>query len=312
MFARAYVTQIITGAVVLGALTASPAASDRVSSPGTTIAGQAREGRVYITVTDGDRKVLPLAAADVAITEDGRAREVLRVEKAAGPIHVALLVDDSQAAQNAINEMRAGLKQFVATVLDANAESQIALISFGERPTLLTDYTSSRAQLERGINRIFARQGSGAYLLEAVVSAARGIATRDAARAHIVVVGTEGVEFSNDHYDRVLDQLFESGATLWALTLTAGPRADETDEVRNRSVVIGRGTSQTGGRQDQVLANSAIAMSLGRVADAIFNQYVITYGRPDALVPPKTINVKVSTPGARVLAPEHAPRVRKQ
>lgn len=292
-------TALVAATAVLGARAASP---DTV---------QAREGRVYISVTD-DHKIVPITAADVTVSEDGRAREVLKVEKASAPLQIALLVDDSQAAQAAISDIRTALKQFVAKVLDANADSQIALITFGERPTLLTDYTNSKASLERGITRIFARQGSGAYMLEAIVSATRGIVARDAERAHIIVVGTEGVEFSNDHYERVLAHLAESGASLWALTLTAGPRADETDEVRNRGVVIGRGTSQTGGRQDLVLANSALPMSLDRVAATIFDQYVVTYGRPDTLVPAKTIEVKVTKPGAKVLAPEHAPRVRRQ
>jgi len=299
VFARALFTALLAATAVPGVRAASPAPA------------QAREGRVYISVTD-DNKAVSITAADVTVSEDGRAREVLKVEKASAPLQIALLVDDSQAAEPAIHDIRTALKQFVAKVLDANGESQIALITFGERPTLITDYTSSKASLDRGINRIFARQGSGAYMLEAIVSATRGIVKRGAERAHIIVIGTEGVEFSNDHYERVLDHLAESGASLWALTLTAGPRADETDEVRNRSVVIGRGTAQTGGRQDLVLANSALPVSLDRVAATIFDQYVVTYGRPDTLVPAKAIAVTVTKPGARVLAPAHAPRVRKQ
>ncbi len=301
MSARFHVTPLFAAAAVLGMLLAPAPAS-----------AQAREGRVYVSVTDKDGQPLPFAPSDVTIAEDGRAREVLTVEKASAPVSIALLVDDSQAARGAINDMRAALKQFVTKMLAANPESQIALITYGERPTLLTDYTNNPGQLERGINRIFSRQGAGGYLLEAIVSASRGIVKRDAERAHIVIIGTEGVEFSNDHYDRVLDHLAESGATLWALTLTAGPRADDTEEVRNRAVVLGRGPSQTGGRQDLVLANSATTVSLEKIGDSILNQYVVTYGRPDALVPPKKISVKVSKPGAKVLAPENAPRARKQ
>ena len=305
MSARAFLTPFAAAFTTALHLTAAPAAAAPQERADT------REGRVYVSVTDKDGAALPLAAADVAIREDGRAREVLRVEKASGPLTIALLVDDSQASSGAINDLRAGLNQFVQKILAANADSQIALISFGERPTLLTDYTNSRAQLERGINRVFARQGAGAYMLEAITSAARGITKRQAERAHIVVVGTEGIEFSNDHYDRVLAALAESGASLWALTLTEGPQAADTEEVRNRSVVLGRGTSQSGGRQDLVLANSAITPALEKVADTIFNQYVVTYGRPDALVPPKKIDVKITKPGAKVLTPEYAPRVRK-
>ena len=277
-----------------------------------TAAAQARDARVYVSVTDDDDKPLAITAADVVITEDGSAREVLRVEKATAPLQIALLVDDSQAAQGAINDLRIGLRQFVSKVLAANSESQIAVITFGERPTLLSDYTNSKAQLERAINRIFARPGSGAYMLEAVISAARGVARRDSERAHIIVIGTEGIEFSNDHYQRVLDQLAESRASLWALTLTAGQRAPLTEEVRNRNVVLGRGTSVSGGRQELVLANSAVPARLDVFAERLFNQYAVTYGRPDVLVPPKRIEVKVTTPGAKVTAPETAPRIRKQ
>lgn len=300
MSARSIATPLFAAAAVLGALSASPAAMT-----------QAREGRVHISVTK-DGQAVPIAPADVTITEDGRPREVLKVEKASGPVSIALLVDDSQAARGAINDLRAALKQFTAKMLAANPDSQIALITYGERPTLLTDYTNNPGQLERGINRIFTREGAGAYLLEAIISASRGIAKREAERAHIVIIGTEGVEFSNDHYDRVLDHLAESGATLWALTLTAGPRADDTEEVRNRAVVLGRGPARTGGRQDIVLANSATTVVLERIGDAILNQYVVVYGRPDVLVPPKKISVKVAKPGTKLLAPENAPRVKKQ
>lgn len=306
MFSRAFRTRFAAAAVVLGSI-AAPAAAQEAGQ------GDAKlgDGVVYVNVTDDASKTLPLTAADVTIKEDGRAREVLRVEKATGPVQIALLVDDSQAAQSAIADLRAGLKAFVAKMLAANPESQIALITFGERPTLVTDYTSSAAQLERGISRIFARPNSGAYMLEAIVSATRGILKRDAARSHIIVVGTEGVEFSNDHQERVLDDIAESGATLWALTLTAGPRANDTDETRNRSIVLGRGTVASGGRQDQVLANSAVTSRLDRLGDLILNQYAVTYGRSDTLVPPKKIDVTVSVPGAKVLAPENAPRPRK-
>ena len=297
MFVRAFVTLIVAAAGVAGQAPAQQ--------------GATREGRVYVSVTDNAGKPLPLTAAEVSIKEDGRAREVLRVEKASGPVHIALLVDDSQAATGAINDMRLGLKQFVTKVLDANADSQIALITFGERPTLLTDYTNNRAQLDRGINRVFARQGAGAYMLEAIISAARGLIKREPPRSHIVIAATEGIEFSNDHYDRVLSELAESKASLWVLTLTSGPRAADTEEVRNRSVVVGRGTSNTGGKQDLVLANNALPGALDRIADTIFNQHVIVFGRPDALVPPKKIEVKVSTKGVKLLAPEYAPRVGK-
>lgn len=282
------------------------------AAPSASAQPQPAETRIFISVTDGDGKAATVLKQDIAVTEDGQSREVLRLEKAEGPAHIALLVDDSQAAQSAIAEMRTALRKFVQTTLAASPESQIALITFGERPTLLVDYTNSPEQLEKGITRIFARPASGAYMLEAIRSATRGIEKRELARPHIVVIGSEGIEFSNDSYARVLESIADSGASLWALTLTSGPRADESlEEVRNRAIVLGRGTVESGGRQFQVLANSAIGMRLATVGDLILNQYVVTFARPDSLVPPDKLKVTVTLPGADVLAPSFAPRARK-
>ena len=298
MFSGVFAARL--AAAVVAAAIAAPSAS----------AAQSGEARIYISVTGEDGTAATVLKQDITVTEDGQSREVLRLEKAEGPVQIALLVDDSQAAQSAIAELRTGLKRFVTTVLTASPGSEIALITFGERPTLLVDYTSNAVLLEKGINRVFARPGAGAYMLEAIVSATRGIEKRELPRPHIVVVGTEGIEFSNDSYTRVLEALGDSGAALWALTLTSGPRGGETDETRNRAIVLGRGTADSGGRQYQVLANSAIGMRLDAVAGLILNQYAVTFGRPESLVPPEKLKVTVSTPGAEVLAPVNAPRPR--
>lgn len=282
-----------------------------LAAPSASAQQQPGEAQIHISVTGEGGKAVTVLKQDITVTEDGQAREVLRLEQATVPPHIALLVDDSQAAQSAIGEMRTALRRFVEAVLDKDPQAQIALISFGERPTLLVDYTSDRELLERGVTRIFARPGSGAYMLEAVVSATRGIAKRKLPRPHIVVVGTEGIEFSNDSYTRVLEALADSGAAMWALTLTSGPRAGESEETRHRAVVLGKGTADSGGRQYQVLTNSAIGMRLDAVASHIFNQYVVTFGRPESLMPPSDIKVTVSVPGAEVLSPATAPPLRK-
>ncbi len=68
--------------------------------------------------------------------------------------------------------------------------------------------------------------------------------------------------------------------------------------MRNRNIVIAEGTSKTGGRRDQVLALSGLTDRLNQVADELTSQYVVTYGRPDQLVPPEKVQVSVTRPGA--------------
>jgi VWFA-related protein len=264
-----------------------------------------RTREVYVSVLDGSGKpVTGLTAADFALKEDNVVREVLSAGPATEPLTIALTIDDSESSRPYIQFMRDGLSTFFKKL---DGKAQIALSTFGERPTSLVEYTDNMAQLQKGIGRLFARPGGGAYLLEALVELSRGIERKEAKRPVIVVVSVDhGTEFSNLYYVRVLEALKKSGATLHVLSLgTPGP--SDTDELRNRNITIAEGTQLTGGRRDQVLAESGLADRLGQLADELTNQYVVTYSRPETLIPPEKLDVSVTKSGLTVRAPKRLP-----
>jgi VWFA-related protein len=266
---------------------------------------ESRTRDVYVSVVDRDGKpAVGLTAADFTIREDGVAREVLKAGPATGEIAIAVTIDDSQASTQYIQFIRDGLKTFVKKL---DGKARIALSTVGERPTPLVEYTESSAELEKGITRLFARSGAGAYLLEALVELSRGIERREEARKAIVVLTVEnGVEFSTLYYRPVLEALYRSGATLHVLAI-GSPAPSDTDEARNRNIVIADGTQQTGGRRDQVLAESGLGDRLSLLADEILNQYVISYSRPETLIPPEKIDVSVTKPGLTARGPRRLP-----
>jgi len=288
---RAGMTAVVLGVLAAASLAAGGAADGR----------QARERTIYVTVVDGDgAPVTELGADEFVVREDGVAREVLRVGPATAPMDVAVLVDDSAAATRAIADLRKGLQAFASEMVRGN---QISLITFGERPTILVDYTTTPAQLEAGINRIFSRPGTGAYLLEAIVEAARGLARRDPARPVMVVVTTEGQEFSNDYHAKVLEALHESRAIMYALVLSGRGDNPQSDEIRNRNIVLADGPATTGGRRDFLLAETSITPKLQQVASQLKHQYRLVYSRPESLIPPRTLAVEVRRSGLTALAP---------
>jgi hypothetical protein len=162
-------------------------------------------------------------------------------------------------------------------------------------------YTKDVAALKKGVGRIFARPGSGAYLTEGLLEVTKGLQKRGATRAEIVVITFTGAEFSNQQYQQVLDPLLASGATLHVLEVGMAPPSN-TDEMRNRNMVIAEGTAQTGGRRDQLLADTAIPEKMKQLADELLSQYVVTYARPDTLIPPEKISVSSNKPGLTVRA----------
>jgi VWFA-related protein len=269
-------------------------------APSRSAAGETRTRDVYVSVLDDKGAPVPgLSAADFVVREDGVGREVLKAGPATEPMQIMVLIDDSQAADDAIQRMREGLTAFVEKL---KGRAEIGLVTVGERPTTLVPYTTDTNALKKGIGRIFSRTGSGAYLLEGIVEVSHSLERRKATRPVIVAVTMEqGTEFSNLEYQNVLKQLEASGAALHVLAVGM-PSPSAADEMRNRNIVIADGTQRTGGRRDQLLADSSLPQALPRLADELLNQYVVTYSRPETLIPPEKIQVTASRPGVTVRA----------
>lgn len=264
------------------------------------IFAQAEERTIYASVLD--KSAMPasgLMAADFIVREGGMAREVLRVSPATEPIQIALLVDTSRAIEPDVLELRLALRTFFQEMA---GKHEIALIGFGERPTVLVEYTRELERLEKGIGLLFARPDSGAYLLEAIIDASRGLQRRKAPRPVIISILAEGPEFSDRHHQTVFDELRESRATFHSLTLNKR-RVSSDPSARELELVLADGTKMTGGRREDLLTAMALGDELRSLAAELNNQYLIVYSRPRVLIPADTLEVTVKRPGLTVRAP---------
>lgn len=262
---------------------------------GTTLRAQAgvREGTIFVTALDNRGEPAEgLGPADFQITEDGRQREILRVSRAVEPMDIAVLADTSAAAERAIPSMREGLRMFVGALAGSH---QIAIVGLGDRPTILTDYTSSRTQLDTAVGRLFSRSTSGMTLLDALVEVSAGLQRREATRAVIVPVMTTGVEFTNRHGRDVVASIRRAGAGLHAVVV--GVLDFASIEERERAIVLDQGTRETGGQHVTVLTESALVPALNKLARQLSSQYKVVYGRPESLIPPDRTDVRSARAG---------------
>jgi hypothetical protein len=132
-------------------------------------------------------------------------------------------------------------------------------------------------------------------LLDAIVETSAGLRRREATRAVMVVVMTNGVEFTNRYARDVIRSLQDAGVSLHALVM--GTLDFDTIEERERAQVLDAGTEQTGGQHVTLLTEMAVEQALVKLARQLSSQYKVVYGRPESLIPPEEIEVASGRPG---------------
>lgn len=276
-----------------------------LAGSGTSVldAEQARTRSVNITVVNREGAPVPDVGSNALIVrEDGIAREIVRIAPAPPPTHVALLIDDSEAATPLVRDLREAATGFANAIADLSPAPAVRLTTFGDRPTVLVDFNPSFSAVSRGIERIAPRPGAGATLLEALVETGRDLRTRKALRPVIVVFVVEGgPEFGTLRHTDVTDALRRAGASLWTIVLTSREGSGSSDADRERDIVLGDVTTQSGGRNRIVLASQQLPQAFAAVAAALAGQYEVTYGRPDTLIPPKRVDVEARDAALSVL-----------
>jgi hypothetical protein len=264
-----------------------------------SLVAQAQQRAVYVSALDkSGAPVAELAPGDIIVREDDVTREVLQVAPATEPMQVAIMVDNSQAAEPYIRDYREALPAFVNALtadMKAGSKHEIALIALGERPTILSDYTVEPARVLKAAQRVFSASGSATYFLDGIIEVSQGITRRSAPRPVIVAIITEGPDHSNRHYRQVLDPLRTGGAALHIISLGTPRNLSE-----DRSMVLDEGPKRSGGSFSTLLVGTALTNRLKQLANELTHQFRVTYARPSRLIPPDRITVTSKRPDLTV------------
>lgn len=266
-------------------------------------AAQERQRSVTVAVVDRNGTAVPdLAANALVIREDGVAREIVRITPAPPPTEIVLLVDDSEATTSLTRDLRAALTTFANTVADMAPAPAVRLTTFGDRPTVLVDFNPSFSAVSRGIERITPRPGAGATMLEALVETGRDLRARKAVRPIVVAfVAESGPEFGTLRHTDVSKALRDAGASLWTVVLVSRDGSGSSDADRERNIVLGDVTRESGGRNRTVLSSTQIEPAFDAIATALAARFEVTYGRPERLIPPKNLEISARDSGLTVI-----------
>ncbi len=252
-----------------------------------------QERQVFLSLVDrAGFPVTDLRPDEIAVTEDGAEREILRLESIDWPMKLTLLVDNGPSSSNALLHLRNGLRGFFET-LPAGVET--SLLTTAPQPRWIVRPTRDHQKLIDGIPLVAPDSGAPKFL-EALAEAAERIERDDSDGFRvIVIVGSDGPEGSllvERDIERMAMRLARSATTLHVVMLGLGGRRTLSTTGANQVEVGIQLTRMTGGRYEAIAASVRLATLLPELAEQIAQshlrqsrQYRITYDASTAVTP---------------------------
>ena len=259
---------------------------------------------VYVTVTDNKgQPVTDLTAAELVAKEDGKEREIVKADRAAAKMRVALAVEEILVQDGST---RLAVFEFAKRLAGA---AEISLITIGLSNRTVVDYTTDLNVLVDAINKLTLNPNRDSNVAEGVLELAGKFAANRPERPVLVVIALAGGQAGVDPRS-VLNKLGESGATMHSVTLAGGVSAaplGAMGDQSGREQILGDGPKQAGGRRIEVNVATGLPKAMQSVADDLLAQYAVTYVLPDGVKPNKRFSVSSKRRGITLRAPSIVP-----
>jgi von Willebrand factor type A domain len=256
----------------------------------------------FAALDEAGKPVKDIKTDDILIREDGVDRELVSVKPSTETLNVVLLADTTPVVDEMLLDVRKALIAFVRQVHAVSPEAQISLMEFGQAAVTVVPFTTSDADLEKGVNRLSGKPRSASVLLEAINAASNNLGKRPSPRRAIVALNIEpSDEQSREDPKRIVESLRKSVAQLWSLSIQKGPLKNP-----QRDVVLNVFTKNTGGAREFIVSQSAAESYLTKYADALTSQYEATYKRPATKA--QAVQIGTVRQGVRLHASGFAPQ----
>lgn len=284
---------------------------------GTSAALQQTATRVvHVSVTDKNGgPVADLQPSDIEVKVGGKKQDIVSVRPATAPLRVALL-----DADGGTGAFQSAIAHFMQKLL---GHAEFALTSVIRQPERIVDYAADAPTLSAGVSRLGVRgRDRGAQLMEALVDALKDVRV-EGKRAVILVMRIGGENASDLSGKEVREQLQQSGAILYVMSTLGAQRsapsqirgsdavsvqqgqlhdAELADAANNLADVLGDGSKDSGGRNEQILSTTLVPTAEG-VADELLHQYEVTYAAGDGVKPGDKLSVSTKRKAVSIRAP---------
>ena len=259
-------------------------------------AGETQIVPVYVTVTDGQKRLVPdLQREDFQILDEGRPVPLLLFDNTPQPITAVVMLDTSLSMAGNFDVLRSAAEQFLLRLLP---EDQAAVGAFNDKIQFASELTSDRDALIASLQEL--DFGNPTRLYDAIDASLEKLRHIEGRR--VVVVFTDGADTASKMGSGgVLDRARNEESMVYAVGLQSeyfnGQRYVRSSPDRG----LKRLTDETGGGFFELKETDELGPTFTRIAQELHSQYALGFA-PATDGKQHKIAVKVSRQGLNARA----------
>ncbi|HUS18895.1 MAG TPA: VWA domain-containing protein [Terriglobales bacterium] len=251
---------------------------------------------VNVTVTDPmNRLVTGLEKENFRLLEANAAQEIRHFSSEDAPISVGVILDLSGSMNNKMQKAKDAIIEFFKT---ANPQDEFFLITFSDRPEVLTDFTQSIEEIQGRL--IYSIPKGRTALYDAVYLGVSKMRNAKHAKKALLVISDGGDNRSRYTDSEIKSLVREADVQIYAIGIFDDVRAT-AEEVRG-PFMLSEMTDVTGGRTFPVSDINDLSDVAVKIGVELRNQYVLGYRPTNKARDGKWRKLKV-----KLLAPKGLP-----
>ena len=247
---------------------------------------------VPVTVTDSlNRPQTNLTRDDFKVYDGQQPQQIRYFSKEDGPISVGLLLDVSSSMQDKIDKERAALDQFFR---NANPEDDYFVITFNNRPRVLSDVTQSTESIQTELGLV---QPSGSTaLLDAVYLGISKLHSAKYPRRALVMISDGGDNSSRYKFKEIKSIVAESDVMLYAIGIFDSTPFKSFEETMGKRWLSAM-TDVSGGRTSTIQDVTKLPEECALLSRELRSQYVLGYAPLERATDGKWHKIKIVVTG---------------
>jgi Ca-activated chloride channel family protein len=295
------------------ALAAGPCgAFDMAAGQQPTFRGTADAVRVFVTVTDGDgRLVTTLTQKDFDVRDEGKSQPITLFDNSPQPIRLIVMLDVSGSMEGNLPLLRAASEALFARL---GPDDRLRVGTFGRDVQISAEFTRDVNELRRALPTAIALDAP-TPLWRAVDEAMSALASATEHR-RVVLVLSDGKDSGPTGFRQrfvsqveVIDRATREDVMVYAIGMRSRgrPQAPRPGPGGLQEMLtadlpdpgLARVAEETGGGYSEIRFGQDLAAAFARVADELHSQYLIGFAPPKRDGKVHDIDVRVSQRGLK-------------